>query len=209
MNTQKISKDFPLILASSSPRRKILLKQVGIPFRALPSNIEEDMGPPNLPISPSLLASRKAEAVRKKASNKWILGADTVVVIGETNLGKPKDFEEAESMLSRLSGKEHKVVTGFCLLDPTGHTSHLEEITTLVNVKELSEQEIRDYIATGEPFGKAGSYGIQGIGAFMVETITGSYSNVVGLPLCTVIKALCAAGALESFPITPETTHSA
>ena len=203
MNIQKISKDFPLVLASSSPRRKTLLQQVGIPFRSLSSNFEENMGPANMPISPSELAARKAEAVRKKASSKWILGADTMVVIGKTHLGKPKDSEEAQSMLSRLSGKEHKVITGFCILNPAGNTSHLEEVTTLVKVKELSEQEIRGYVATGEPFGKAGSYGIQGIGAFMVETITGSYSNVVGLPLSALIKALCTAGALETFPITP------
>lgn len=203
MNIKKISKDFPLILASSSPRRKKLLRQIGIPFRSRSSNIDENMGSAQTPLRPSVLASKKAQAVHLKALNKWILGADTVVILEETHLGKPRAFEEAHSMLLRLSGKEHKVVTGFCLLDPEGNTSHIEEITTLVNIKELTEQEIRNYIDTGEPFGKAGSYGIQGIGAFMVESIVGSYSNVVGLPLYALIKALCSAGALKAFPIRP------
>ncbi len=203
MNILRISKDFPVILASSSPRRKKLLSQIGIPFRSRSSNIEKNMSTAQPPISPRMLAVKKAEAVYSEEHNNWILGADTVVVLGETLLGKPKDLEDARSTLLKLSGKEHKVVTGFCLLDPTGKTAHAEEITTFVNVKKLTEQEIRAYIATGEPFGKAGSYGIQGIGAFMVETITGSYSNVVGLPLCALIKALCRTGALKAFPIPP------
>jgi septum formation protein len=201
MNTSPITRDFPLILASSSPRRKKLLSQICVPFRSRSSDIEENMNSSTSPIIPRMLAAKKAEAVYSDIRGHWILGADTVVVIGETLLGKPKDVEDARSTLLKLSGKEHKVVTGFCLLDPMGNTAHSEEITTLVKVKKLTEQEIRAYIDTGEPFGKAGSYGIQGIGAFMVETITGSYSNVVGLPLSALIKALCGTGALETFPI--------
>jgi septum formation protein len=201
MNFTTISKDFPLILASSSPRRKQLLNQIGIPFRSRSSNIEENMSATQPPFSPGMLAIKKAEAIYTEGHNNWILGADTVVVLEKTLLGKPKDLEDARSTLLKLSGKEHKVITGFSLLDPTGKTAHTEEITTFVNVKKLTEQEIKAYIATGEPLGKAGSYGIQGIGAFMVEAITGSYSNVVGLPLCALIKALCRTGALRAFPI--------
>jgi septum formation protein len=204
MKFPTICKDFPLILASSSPRRKRLLRQIGIPFRARPSHVEEDIIAERTLISPGSLAVKKAEAVRFASQNYWILGADTVVVLGETALGKPKDPEDARSMLSRLSGKEHKVTTGFCLLDPNRDAAHTEEISTLVRVKKLTGQEIRGYIATGEPFGKAGGYGIQGIGAFMVESISGSYSNVVGLPLCALVKALCRNGALTAFPIPPE-----
>jgi septum formation protein len=204
MNFPTISKDYPLILASSSPRRKRLLKQIGIPFNAMSSNVEENLIDPRSLISPGNLAVKKAEAIHLELHNNWILGADTVVVLGETFLGKPKDQEDAQSMLLQLSGKEHKVMTGFCLLDPNRETAHMEEITTLVRVKELTEQEIRGYIMTGEPFGKAGGYGIQGVGAFMVESISGSYSNVVGLPLCALVKALCCTGALKTFPIIRE-----
>ena len=123
------------------------------------------------------------------------------MVLGESVLGKPKDSEDARFMLSELSGKEHKVITGFCLLDPSGGLAHSDEITTLVRVKKLTEQEVSNYVATGEPFGKAGSYGIQGIGAFLVESISGSYSNVVGLPLSALVTTLCRTGALKAFPI--------
>lgn len=205
MNFRTINNHFPLILASSSPRRRRLLRQIGVPFRARPSHFEETILAETPLISPGDLAVRKAEAVRFSSQNNWILGADTVVVLGETFLGKPKDPEDAHSMLSQLSGKEHRVITGFCLLDPNRKLAQVEEITTLVRVKELTEQEIRGYIETGEPFGKAGGYGIQGIGAFMVESISGSYSNVVGLPLCALVKALCRTGALSTFPIIRET----
>lgn len=201
MTFQTISRDFPLILASSSPRRKRLLKQIGIPFFSRSSDVEENLIAAQSAIRPCLLATKKAETVYLESHNNWILGADTIVVLGETVLEKPKYSADAQSMLSELSGKEHKVLTGFCLLDPSGGLAQAEEITTLVRFKKLTEQEIINYIATGEPFGKAGSYGIQGIGAFMVDAITGSYSNVVGLPLSALIKALCRTGALKSFPI--------
>ena len=128
------------------------------------------------------------------------MGADTIVVLGGTVLGKPLDGDEARSMLGLLAGKEHEVITGFSIIDPSGIAAHSEEVRTVVSVKRLSEAEITAYIATGEPFGKAGSYAIQGIGSFMVRGISGSYSNVVGLPLCEVIESLIALGALEAFP---------
>lgn len=204
MSFQSINKDFPLILASSSPRRKRLLEQICIPFLARSSHVDEKRINVQSKIGPRFLATKKAETVHHESPNNWILGADTIVLLGESRLGKPKDSEDAQFMLSELSGKEHRVITGFCLLDPSGGLAQSDEITTLVRVKKLTEQEVTNYIATGESFGKAGSYGIQGIGAFLVESISGSYSNVVGLPLTEVVKALCRAGALESFPIPPK-----
>jgi len=196
-----ISAEYPLILASNSPRRKRLLKQIGLPFRALPSRVEESQVSGEPPLEALLLAEKKARAVRARTPNSWILGADTMVVIDEKILGKPRDHEESYAMLSLLSGKEHKVITGFCLLDPSANVAQAEAVTTYVKMKHLSKKEINAYVATGEPFGKAGSYAIQGIGAFMVESISGSYTNVVGLPLCALITSLLAAGALKNFPL--------
>lgn len=201
MSFEPISKENPLVLASHSPRRKRLLGQIALPFRSLPSHVEENQVPGEPPVKAVVLAEKKAKAVYPKSKHRWILGADTLVVIGERILGKPGDQEEVHAMLSLLSGKEHEVITGFCLLDPSGKVARAEAVTTLVKMKPLSEEEIKAYISTGEPFGKAGSYAIQGIGAFMVESISGSYTNVVGLPLCALIKSLLASGALKSFPL--------
>jgi septum formation protein len=104
-------------------------------------------------------------------------------------------------MLNILSGVEHKVVTGFAILDPSGSVAHVETATTRVKLKKITKEEISAYVATGEPFGKAGSYAIQGMGVFMVERINGSYTNVVGLPLCALIKALAHTGALHRYPL--------
>jgi len=196
-----ISKQHPLILASASPRRKRLLNQIGLPFRSIKSHvIEKDTNGDPLETS-LLLAERKAGQVRSKTGKAWVLGADTIVVIEKKILGKPQGKEHAKHMLNLLSGKEHRVITGFCILNPSGDVAGSEAVTTYVQIKDLSEQEIRDYICTGEPFGKAGSYAIQGIGSFIVETISGSYSNVVGLPLSTLIRTLISAGAIKSFPL--------
>ncbi|MBU2498310.1 MAG: septum formation protein Maf [Proteobacteria bacterium] len=196
-----ISKENPLILASSSPRRKTLLEQIGLPFRILPSHVEEEGLTGESSMITKLFAEKKARTVHRQSPNAWVLGADTIVVLGASRLGKPADREEARSMLLRLSGKEHEVVTGFSLLDPSGKNVHTQAVSTRVGMKALTEEEIRSYIATGEPFGKAGGYAVQGIGAFMVESISGSYTNVVGLPVCALVKALRAVGALRNFPL--------
>lgn len=104
-------------------------------------------------------------------------------------------------MLRLLSGRAHDVITGFCILNPFGETAHSEAVTTRVYIKELTDQEIDDYVNTNEPLDKAGSYAIQGIGSFLVKGISGSYTNVVGLPLFALIKALVAVGAIERFPL--------
>jgi septum formation protein len=203
MSSPIISKDYPLILASASPRRKRLLRQIGLPFRSLPSDLEETRVVEKPPVKARLLAEKKALSVHSRSNKSWVLGADTIVVLGETILGKPRDSDEAQSMLFLLRGKGHNVITGFSVLDPSGEIAHAEVISTHVKIKGLTEEEIRAYVATGEPFGKAGSYAIQGIGAFMVESISGSYSNVVGLPLCALVKSLLAIGALKNFPPSP------
>ena len=196
-----ISKQHPLILASASPRRKTLLMQMGLPFRVAPSDLDEkEMGGEPLRIS-RVLAEKKALRVYPMADSSWILGADTIVVINKKMLGKPRDNAEAREMLHLLSGVEHTVVTGFCILSPLGKIAHSEAVSTSVCFKGLEKEEIESYISTGEPFGKAGGYAIQGIGSFMVESISGSYTNVVGLPICTVIKALIRVGALKAFPL--------
>ncbi|UCB50167.1 MAG: septum formation protein Maf [Deltaproteobacteria bacterium] len=203
MSFQAISKRNPLVLASNSSRRRRLLQQIGLPFLALPSHVEENQVLGEPPVKAALIAEKKAKAVYAKSQNRWILGADTMVVIGASILGKPSNREDVHFMLSCLSGKTHEVITGFCLLDPSGEVAHSEDITTLVKMKPLSEEEIDAYVATGEPFGKAGSYAIQGVGAFMVESISGSYTNVVGLPVCALVKSLLAVGALRNFPLSP------
>jgi len=207
MSIAAIDENYPLILASASPRRKRLLGQVGLYFKAVPGNIDENLAElEGDPVAKAcLLAEKKAGAVLPMFKNNWILGADTIVVIDKIILGKPKDHEDAFYMLDMLSGKKHSVITGFAIIDPMGRLIHSEGVITLVKIKGLSKKEITAYIATDEPFGKAGGYAIQGIGSFMVETISGSYTNVVGLPVCSLIKALLSTGAVKNFPFSSGT----
>ena len=183
-----ISKQFPLILASASPRRKRLLTQLGLPFRSVISRVREEEASGEPREASRFLAEKKAAQVYSAMDAAWVLGADTIVAIDNKMLGKPEGEEEAREMLSLLSGKEHRVITGFCVLNPSGIVSHSDAVTTLVRFRKLTGREVEGYIKTGEPFGKAGSYAIQGMGAFMVESISGSYTNVVGLPICALIK---------------------
>jgi len=136
------------------------------------------------------LAQRKAEDVTQQYPEAWVLGADTVVVMENHILGKPASQKEAAAMLRQLSNAEHLVYTGFCLACKSLQQTVLQSVHTRVQFKALTEAEINWYVATGEPFDKAGGYGIQGIGAFLVRKITGSYSNVVGLPVCEVFETL-------------------
>jgi len=202
MNHHYISKNNPLVLASISPRRKAILTQIGIPFEPVGSMADEtvytEMRVADLACQ---MATRKAESVQSTYKNQWILGADTLVALDKQVFGKPRDAHESHTMLLYLSGRTHRVITGFCVIDPGGKKVHLEAIMTKVKVKELSEFEIEGYIKTGEPFGKAGAYAIQGIGSFMIERINGSYTNVVGLPVCEVVRALIKCGALKGFPL--------
>ncbi len=180
------------ILASASPRRNDLLQQAGLSFSVIPSGFDE--GAVEADLDPDsyvrFLAEAKADDIADKYPDSWVLGADTIVLLDGEILEKPASAEHAGEMLSRLSGKVHRVLTGYALIHKSGKSRFVDAVTTEVTFKELSEAEIDWYVETGEPFGKAGSYAIQGIGSFIVTRINGSYTNVVGLPVCEVIEAL-------------------
>jgi septum formation protein len=144
-----------------------------------------------------ILAKSKAIDISKKHPDSWVLGADTIVLIGDRILGKPGSEDEARAMLKQLSGKTHQVITGYCLCCQTKNDIISGTAKTDVRFKTLRDAEIEWYIQTGEPFDKAGAYAIQGIGAFLVESINGSYTNVVGLPVCEVMEHLINEGVVE------------
>jgi len=190
-----------IILASTSPRRKELLQSVGIQFEIVaPSSDESLLGSENPKVYVLRLASEKALSVSLNLEGNFlVIGADTIVVVDNEILGKPSNEEEARAMLSKISGREHNVLTAFCIAQPKNNVLHSEVVDTKVRVKTLEPQEIQGYIKTGEPMDKAGAYGIQGIGAFMIRGISGSYTNVVGLPIVEVLEALNKLGALRLF----------
>ena len=180
-----------LILASKSPRRSELLKQAGLTFSVIPSNFDEDTVALSNPDSDVVtLAESKALDISQKHPDAWVIGADTIVLIGRKILGKPASAAEAFEMLQRLSGKTHQVLTGYCICCKKKNRVFSETVKTDVNFKRLTDAEINWYIQTGEPFDKAGGYAIQGIGSFLVRSINGSYTNVVGLPVCEVMAFL-------------------
>ncbi len=173
-----------LILASASPRRAELLRQIGIPFRQVVSGVNEDLRDPSDPDEHVReLSRRKAGDVAGRLGSGIVLGADTIVVLDEHILGKPVDEKEAVEMLRRLSGRTHKVYTGLTLIDAASRASVSHVEVTEVTFRDLAAEEIDAYVATGEPLDKAGAYGIQGKGALLVSGIRGCYFNVVGLPL--------------------------
>jgi septum formation protein len=187
-----------LILASRSPRRYELLKQTGLDFDVIPSGVDEEgFFQGETPREHVLrLSEAKALDLGRQYPDHWVIGADTIVYVDGVILGKPKNPEEAMDMLGRLSGKEHRVLTGFSVHHIGKGKKDREAVETSVKVKPLTEAEMRWYVRTGEPFDKAGGYGIQGIGSFMIESIRGSYTNVVGLPVCELIEMLNRLGAL-------------
>jgi septum formation protein len=173
-----------LILASASPRRWELLRQVGLHFTAMPVLIEEEILPQEKASEAAeRLALRKAEACSKNLSRALVLGLDTVVALDRRILGKPRDEEHAREMLRALSGRAHDVTTGLALLDLDSGGRWIEHETTQVTFRSLEEDEIDQYVRSGEPMDKAGAYGIQGGAAFFIPRIEGCYFNVVGLPL--------------------------
>lgn len=180
-----------LILASQSPRRKLLLEQIGINIKVCPSTIDESKVSTQAP-QPHVeeLATLKATDVANQYPKSWIIGADTIVVINDQILGKPCSKDDAISMLKLLSNNKHYVYTAFCICHKTMGVSITKSVKTAVTFKTLSKSEMHWYAETKEPFDKAGAYGIQGIGAFLVRKINGSYSNVVGLPVCEVFETL-------------------
>jgi len=178
-----------IILASASPRRKQLLKQLGLEFAISPSKIEEKLNPRLKPRTQAeVLSLQKAEEVHSKNPDSLIISADTIVVLNEEILGKPKDEKDAKRMLKRLSGKTHRVVTGFTIL---GHKKKVvRSVETKVTFKKLNDKEVAKYILNEKPFDNAGSYRIQDLGAIFVEKIEGDYFNIVGLPLSTLAREL-------------------
>jgi septum formation protein len=182
-----------LVLASASPRRQELLRNAGINFEVQPSHIAEDPLPgESAKDCAERLAREKALAIAGQRPHDFVLGADTVVVVEGQILGKPSDAADAARMLGLLSGRKHQVITGACLA-VSGQWSVASE-TTLVTMSELSDQEITDYVASGEPMDKAGAYAIQGVASRWIPRIEGNYSNVVGLPVALVWRMLRRAG---------------
>ena len=180
-----------IVLASESPRRKYLLEQAGLQFTVVPSRFDEGSVQPTQPAETvAMLAEAKADEVSARFPNSWVIGADTIVSIDGRILGKPASEHQAFRMLRRLSGRTHQVFTGFCICCQTQKRRFTDIATTDVVFKQLSEEEIQWYIQTREPFDKAGAYAIQGLGTFLVRRINGSYTNVVGLPVCEVIEYL-------------------
>ncbi len=200
-----------LVLASASPRRQELLRSAGIAITVQPTNI------PEVPLdgeAPKAFAQRlareKAWAIFKQRPNEFVLGADTIVVVDKQILGKPEDAADAVRMLRLLSGRSHQVITGVCLMGPMSGGSPAENPdaksetslgdvrseTTVVHVTPLSEDEIRAYIATGEPMDKAGAYAIQGMASRWIPRVEGDYANVVGLPIALVYRMLKERGGI-------------
>ena len=182
-----------LILASSSPRRKELLKQVQPHFHIITCEVDETVAETLTPEEQvMILAERKAEAVAKDNPDAYVIGADTLVFYQGKALGKPKTYDEAKQMLTTLSGNTHYVLTGTCVFH--GDEKQVFYEKTEVTFWELTEKQIEDYIRTGEPFDKAGSYGIQGYGATLVKKIHGDYFSVVGLPIAKLYRTLTQMG---------------
>jgi septum formation protein len=192
---------FPtLILASASPRRQELLRNAAIAFTVEAADIDESaLAGESARQCAERLAREKALAISRRHPHQFVIGADTIVVVDGAMLGKPRNQEDAAHMLRILSGRKHEVITGVCLVVPGVNeraSISISSDTTAVTMCDLSDEEIRDYVATGEPMDKAGSYASQGIASRWITRIEGNYSNVVGLPVALVYGMLRKAGAL-------------
>jgi septum formation protein len=184
-----------LVLASASPRRQELLHNAGINFEVQPAHIGEDPLPAEgAKECAERLAREKALAIAHQRPHDVVLGADTVVVVDGQILGKPSDVADAARMLRLLSGRQHQVITGVCLV--INGQSFVASETTLVTVSDITDQDILDYVSSGEPMDKAGAYAIQGIASRWIPRIEGDYGNVVGLPVALVCRMLRQAGAV-------------
>lgn len=178
-----------LILASASPSRKMLLEQAGLDFEVVVSGVDETVPPDYTPAQTvEALAQRKGQAVQALRPEAPIIAADSVVSIDGLILGKPKDDEAAKATLRRLSGRTHELITGVCLL--INSRMDLFHQVTRVTFYPLTEEEIAEYVALGESRGRAGAYGIEGIGVVLVQSIQGDYPNIVGLPVAETLRRL-------------------
>lgn len=190
-----------VILASASPRRRELLDRLAIPFTVIPANIEEHPWRHETPQTyAQRIATDKALVIAQRFPAAVVLGADTVVTIDQQILGKPSDAEDAKRMLTHLSGRLHQVITGLACLHQRRQFCHQVSVCTAVRFRDLSATEIEHYVATDEPFDKAGAYAIQGQAAAFVEQLDGCYTNVVGLPLSHTAALLRAAGLVVTRP---------
>ena len=177
-----------LILASASPRRKELLSLFGIPFVIRAADIDEAMDPAKAPFDEVARVSRLKALATEHETDDVVIAADTIVVCAGKVLGKPRTEEEAKAMLSLLSGRDHQVMTGMTVL--RGNTAITTTEVTDIHFRQLSPREINAYVASGEPMDKAGSYGVQGQGALLVERIDGDFFNVMGLPVLLLSRML-------------------
>jgi septum formation protein len=190
-STMTISLTHPFILASASPRREELLRSLGLSFKILPGHIDETYLDGESPRAHVRRLSRnKAAVIAIQHPNALVLGADTIVVIDGRILGKPKNKKQAREMLRQLSSREHTVFTGFTLTFVNAGISKTKVVKSSVQFKEISSEEIDWYVNCDEPYDKAGGYAVQGKGAYFIKSIRGSYTNVIGLPLCEVLDEL-------------------
>lgn len=182
----------PLVLASASPRRRVLLRQIGLRFTVVPSTVREQLRRSESPRQNARrIALEKASDVASRKRRGIVVGADTIVVLGSSILGKPRNGREAKRMLRRLSGRSHVVYTGFALVDASSGQALTDVVRTRVQFRRLSTKEIADYVRSGSPLDKAGAYGIQDdFGAVFVESIDGCFYNVVGFPLVRFYQRL-------------------
>ena len=180
-----------MILASASPRRRMLLRAMGVPFRVRVARVEElddvRMSPPRLVKANARL---KAESVASTAGRDIVIGADTIVVLGSARFGKPRDVRHARLMLRRLSGRTHHVYTGVCILDRRRGRRYLDVARTSVTMRRLSARQIERYLRGWAPWDKAGAYAVQDVHGMLIDRVRGSLSNVVGLPLELVARRL-------------------
>jgi len=198
----------PLVLASASPRRRDILGQLGLTFEVIESAVDEpDREPQQAPDAYALgLSAFKAQAVAARLANEaryagaYVLGADTIVVIDERVLGKPRDDAHAREMVGLLAGRFHEVITAVAVRQVGSGLAKDIAVRTRVAFRALTADEVARYVATGEGRDKAGSYAIQGVGTGIVRAIDGSHSNVVGLPASETLALLTEVGALESWP---------
>ena len=198
-----ISKEAPLILASRSPRRRALLEQIRIPVEVRATDAEEIARADERAHDylERVVSAKIGEALARVESGRAVLAADTEVVLDDRVLGKPRDDAHAKELLRSLAGRSHDVMTRFAIGSRERNVIAARTVVTRVVFRALSEAEIAGYVASGEGSDKAGAYAIQGLGAFAVERIEGSYSNVVGLPLAEVVVELVGAGLVRSFPL--------
>lgn len=180
------------VLASKSPRRKELLKNIGIDACIMPANIDEDLltGLPPERMVAELSMLKATDVARSFGKDTYVIGADTVVCVDGEIFGKPENDTEAKVMLKKLSGRSHEVYTGYCVVNCESGVSVAKCEKTMVYFRSLSDEEIDSYIKTREPMDKAGAYGIQQRGSKFVEKIEGDYFNVVGLPVCALVKLM-------------------